>query len=369
MAALSAVGPAWGQERAADLQRALDQPVNLTVKDTTIAQVFEELQSQTKVQFVVTPETYEFLPYGQQTRLDVTLKNVTLRKALGPMLASQALQWVARGDAVQVLPSDALFRLCRRATYEEQRLLGAIHTARLQPAGPDELLAQLRQAAGVEALRIDWSRTGVDDTARRAMYDRAAEALPGPAAAWLDALAAAGEMSWHLQGETVVLLDRKAQVQRQLGRNVSLKYRNADLSAVLLELAHQAHLKLTMAPGVMALVAPQTRENFNLVMAEASIAEALEAISGATGLVFLRTEEGIHVEASPALQAALPAGGQDRRRPPFFLRLTVPVNGVDVEVFLRGDDLPEDLIEAIEARKAALVEQLRKQLLPEGAGQ
>ena len=85
--------PVWGQSAVIGLQQALDRPIDLSVSDAPIGEVFNKLSKASGVKFVIAPVTLESLPYGDRTRLDVTLKNVTLRKALTPMLSQHALAW------------------------------------------------------------------------------------------------------------------------------------------------------------------------------------------------------------------------------------------------------------------------------------
>ena len=112
----------------------------------------------------------------------------------------------------------------------------------------------------------------------------------------------------------------------------------------------------------MGFLPRETRESFNLRMADASIAEALEVISGATGLQFVRTPEGaIRVEASETLKndaEAIAERGRTRSR--FFVRMTLPgPHGTQIEVFMRPEELPDDILEQIEKAKAKFIADLR----------
>jgi len=344
---------------AANVQRTLDRQVSISETDALIGEVFERLSGHSGVKFILDAETFACLPYGDQTRITVIVKNVTLRNALTPMLAPQALRWVVDGQTVRILPSDALARMCRRASYEELQLLGRIHTAELTPATSHEaVLGQLGKVAGDRPLDMDFRVDGDVDAALAG----AGRALPGTGAEWLDMLCRRRGWTWYLWGDDIVVLSRKDQFDRQLQRQVSIEYRNEDLVKVLLDLLAKARVPLSMDPGVLNYVPAETRHNLNLSMTDATIAQALEVVSGATGLVFVRTDEGLRAEASEALKAR-PArmGAGQRQRQPFFVRFSIPAAaGASIEVFMRADELPEEVIEQIKAQKAKLIEEFRR---------
>lgn len=353
--ALLLAAPARGQSDAITLQKALDRPVNVDLADAPVREVFAELSRKTGVKFQIDPSALAALPYGDQTRLVVQLKNITLRKALSPMLAPQALQWSVDGGAVRISPSEALARMGRRASYDELRALGGLHARQLEPAaksGPT--LGQLRKATGSAELRLTFE-VKADEKAVLARADRM---LPASGAAWLDALCRDQGWTWYLWGDEIKILSRKAQVGRQLECPVSLRYREAKLAAVLLDLARKARIKLEMAPGVLDYVSADVLENFSLAVADATVADALEVIRGATGLEFVRTDEGLRVQASEELKNRA-VTTRPRRRSAFFVKMSMPgPKGVEIEVFLRSDELPEAFVEAVKARKAELIEKI-----------
>ena len=359
-AALSWV-PAFGQA-GVNVQVALDKPVDLNISELAISQVFQRLTDATGVRFVIGQDVYACLPYGDQTRLVVNLKNVTLRNALSPMLTPLGMEWVIENEAVRIVPTAPLARMTRRAAYEELLALGRILSVKLQPIDKGgAVLDQLRTAAGNKELKVTFP-TKVEQAGREAAFIRADRALPCTGAQWLDMLCQGRGWTWYLTGDDVTIIEQKAQIERQLRQQVSLKYEGADLTAVMLDLAHKARVLLNMDPGVMDYVPVETRKNFNLIMSEATIAQALEVISGATGLRFVTEDDGIRVEASEKLKQTLEAAtGTASKRSPFFLKTTISLgNGATLEAYIRADDLPAEVQTIINAEKAKLVEALCK---------
>lgn len=347
---------------AASVQRGLDKTVDVDISDS-IVQVFKTLQQQTGVKFAIPDSTLAMLPYGDQTRLKVELKHVTLRKALSPMLAGQALDWSVENDVVEIQPKEALFRLGRRATYDELRMLGLIYTTSLQPtAAGGEVVSQLQKITGDRALHIV-TPAGAD---MQAIFQQAEKSLPCLASDYLDAVCQAGQSwTWYLAGDEINVIEWRVQIERQLQRQVPLQYQNAQLVKVIIELAREARVKLTMEPGVLDLLPTEVKENFNLKM-NASIADAFEVIAGSTGLRFIRASDGIKVEASEALKRKAEVSSTQpapRRSRPFFVVMSLPAaDGNNVQIFFSPDELPPDVVDAIQAQKDQYVEKLRATL-------
>ena len=359
-AALSWV-PAFGQG-GVNVQVALDKPVDLNINEVAISQVFQRLTDASGLRFVIGQDVYACLPYGDQTRLVVNLKNVTLRNALSPMLTPLGMEWIIENEAVRILPTAPLVRMTRRATYEELLALGRILSVKFQPLDKGgAVLDQFRTATKNKNLKVTFPPK-VEQADREAAFIRADRVLPCTGAQWLDMLCQGRGWTWYLEGDDVMIVEQKAQIERQLHRQVSLKYEGADLTTVMLDLAHKARVLLNMDPGVMDYVPVETRKNFNLIMSEATIAQALEVISGATGLQFVTENDGIRVEASEKLKKTLEAAtGSSAKRSPFFLKATIPLgNGSTLEAYIRADDLPAEVQTIINAEKAKLVEALCK---------
>ena len=108
----------------------------------------------------------------------------------------------------------------------------------------------------------------------------------------------------------------------------------------------------------MDLVPIETRKNFNLVMSDATIAQALEVISGATGLTFIRDPDGLRVEPSERLKEKTDAGDASKR-PPFYIKKSILLSdGSTAELLIRPEELPAEVQEAMKAERAKLVDML-----------
>jgi hypothetical protein len=370
LAALAPALPLAAQDNAA-LQRNLDRTAEMSADKLPIGEVFAKLSASTGVKFVIDESTFQSLPYGAQTRLTVSIKDITLRNALTPILSPEALQWEVEDGVVKISPSEPLYRMCRRATYEELGVLGRIYSsqgAKLTPSDKTDaagqladVTEQLRKLTGDKLLEIVFM---VPEEKRADAVAHAQKSLPGTGAAFMDALAATQDWTWYLDGDRIIVLDRRKQTERQLGRQVTLKYENESITNVLTDLAHKARVQLEIEPGVLQLLPAETRNSFNLRMADATIAEALEVISGGTGLVFTRTAEGLRVESGKNMAAGGVSAATTRpTRPTLIVRKTVTLkDGSTVDLIIRGEDLPDDVRTYLEAEKAKFIEGLRSKI-------
>ncbi len=345
------------------MQVALDKPVKLDLNEVPIGQVFQKLTQASGVQFVIDHEAYDLLPYGDQTRLVVNIPNITLRNALSQMLLPLGMEWVIEKNAVRIMPTAPLVRLTRRATYEELAALGNILTKKVLPIEQGgAVLDQLRAKTGQKDMDLTF-RTRPEKGQKELAFINANRALPCTGAQWLDMFCQGRGWTWYVSGDDIVIIEKKDQIERQLQRKVTLKVRGANLTDIMLDLAHQARVLLDMDPGVMTYVPADTREKFTLLVTDATIAQAFEAISGNTGLNFVLEDNGLRVEASEQLKKAYEAanGGTTTRRSPFFIKRSIALSdGTTVEVYFRAEDVPAGLQEAIEAEKAKLIKEMCK---------
>jgi hypothetical protein len=359
------------------IQKHLDTPVTIDVKNRPIGEVFWKLTQQSKLRFRVHEDTLAALPYGEQTHMDLHVSGATLREALPQILHPHGLTWRLEDGVVQIVPHETLYRMNRRATFDEIQLLGQLLTTRLSASGGDvEPVSLLREACGDGDLALvlpDGLLGEGLDVARR----RADQVSPASPAAWLDMLCGEG-YTWYLSGDRLTVLPREDQVRRQLQRRISLRYEHARLVTVLLDLARAGDVQLSLSPGALTALPADTRGDFTLMIEEASIAQALEVISGATGLEFSVTAEGI--EARPALtltagslssQAARAQGDASRPRRPAGLILQTSFTGSDGQVrelLVPMFDLPEDVREEIQRRQAKAIAEMQKHwVLPPAA--
>ena len=342
------------------INEALDQPVILKL-NTVLPKAVKSIADQTGVKVEVDAAVWDLLPWGEQTNIDVTFDKQTLRAGLEAVATRLGLTMVLKGQAVQLQPVPALRRLGRRATDKEIDALYLLSTTPLDnlPAGGkenvtvdklveavDAKLQQVRPDLAVEFRRRDLVQPDqIVSVARNATMADALEALARETSA-----------TWYPWGRSIVVLPREMQVRNnQLGRPIDLRFDGVDIAQVLLELQHASGVAFEIEPGAIERVAPESRR-VTLILNPATVQQALEAISGFTGLEYVVKGDGLYIWNQSA-------GGPSPVADPAVGMIQLD-NGV--QVMLRRSQLPPDVQEYIDFRKNKAIDNLRQMMKDEG---
>jgi hypothetical protein len=141
----------------------------------------------------------------------------------------------------------------------------------------------------------------------------------------------------------------------QLSRSVYTRFDGVDISQVLVELEQASGVPFEIEPGAVQRIPPDSRR-VSLILNPGTVQQALEAISGFTGLDYVVKGDGIYIwnqSAGTATSATDPAVG--------MIQLD---NGV--QVMLRRSQLPADVQEYIDYRKNKAIANLRQMMQDEG---
>jgi hypothetical protein len=353
-------GRAHAQSGQGVLMRALDEPFSVELADVPITEALKAVSEKTGLNIKLEDNVLECLPHGEETRLRIKARNVRLRDALTAMLDPVSLEWRPEGKSVIVSPSPELERIGRRPTFTEVGVLAKLDCATLAkgPAAPD----QLREITGIAELALAW-QTG-DDTEKAKALAAADGHLPCTGKEYLDWICHGRDWTWYLWGPELIITTKQVQTERQLNRRIVVRYQNQPLLNVLADLAHKAGLRLTMDPGVLNLVNDETRKNFTLLMADGTVAEAFQAISGATGLTFTPAALTVRVGAPVNVPTTQPQAAP-RQRASYLLTMEVTdKDGRKYTLMFRPDDLPDEFDEHIEGLKAEQVKRIRAEYSP-----
>jgi hypothetical protein len=345
------------QDSSALINEALDKVVSLDV-DGVLPQVMKKITDQTAVPIDVPPRVYELLPWGEETNIRATIKNQTLRQALTAITHKLGLSWEVGPQAVQLKPRPALARLGRRATVQELEALDLLSATPLGDAPP--------------AATVQWIVQTVDARLKQVAPSYAIEFRPGdkikgdehvniPRNATLgDALkelTGQTDATWYPWGQNIVVVPKEDQVVRQLEQTITRRFNGVDIAQVLTELSETAGVQFSLEAGALQRVPPDFRK-VTLLLDNARIRQALEDIRGVTGLDYTIKPAGVYlwIQNSPATAQALPPGGA--------IVAEIKLSG-SMQLFLRHDDLPSDILEYIEHKKQQEYAQIREQMKQE----
>jgi hypothetical protein len=272
------------------IEQALDQPVDFELKDQPLSAAFEQIGTRTGIKLTIRPQVVDLLPYGRDTRVNATIKNVSLRAGLAGMLDHLGMIMMVQDDAVAIEPKPPLRRICRRATWSELKLLYQLSTTAWTPDFGAKLPCQYQ------------IKTSGDP--KEQLLAEAAKVGSGMAADVLEAACRHLGWSWYPWDNLVVILPIEEQAERFIDRSVTLKFSNMPLMDVLTDLARQADLRLRLEPGVIRDLPLQMQQNLTLQMRDTTIRQGLEMIAGVTGLAYEVTNEEIVIRRSKALTSA-----------------------------------------------------------------
>lgn len=278
------------------INEALDQPVNLQL-NTTLPQTLAAITDQTGVRFETDRAVWELLPWGQQTNVSANLNNVPLRAGLDSICRKLGLVPVLGERAVELRPLPPLARLGRRATADELNILDLVANAPLANPPTD---GKVRGLLGAIDAQLAEAKTGfaTENRVGPEVNDRTLS-LRRDSTIYdaLEALAAQTEATWHPQGKVIVILTKEDQVRTQLGKRVTRNYADVPVGQTLTELSQLAGVEFTVEPGAFQRIAPEFR-TIKLLLDNATIEQALEHISGFTGLGYTINARGVYLWAA-----------------------------------------------------------------------
>jgi hypothetical protein len=348
-------------DSSALINEALDQPVVLKL-NTALPKAIAAIADQTGVKVDVDPATWDLLPWGEQTNIEVNLDKQTLRAGLEAVARRLGLVMVLKAQAVELQPMPALRRLGRRATDKELDALYLLTTTPLDNLPPAEKeKAKVEEVVGAVDAKLQQVRPDLAVEFRRRDLIKADQPVFVPRNATLadalEALSRETAATWYPWGRSIVVLPREMQIRNnQLGRTVYTRFDGVDISQVLVELEQASGVPFEIEAGAVQRIPPESRR-VSLILNPGTVQQALEAVSGYTGLDYVVKGDGIYVwnqsAGGPGGAAADPAVG--------MIQLD---NGV--QVMLRRSQLPADVQEYIDYRKNKAIANLRQMMQEEG---
>jgi hypothetical protein len=273
--------------------QAMDAQVSELSAQGGVLDVMKAIENQTGVRLEASPAVWDALPWGQDTSISIHVRNVTVQQALDAFARRLGLVITPGSEAVELDPSPGLARLGRRATLDE---IGALDLLSRLPAGlptttptvqqlldaTDGSLLAAKSPYAVQERGLSQSElTATVQVARNATLMDALEEMSRQTPA-----------TWYPWGRTLVVTHKIDAVRLLLSRRITRQFDDEELSQVLLDLAEYSHAGFHYAPGALA-AAGDRHVNFRLE--GATVEEALEFISGKTGLQFTTTDDGVSV--------------------------------------------------------------------------
>ena len=356
-----------GIDMASLIQRALDQTVDFEVQDKTLRETLQVVAAESGIDITVANQTLDWLPYGPSTRVQgAAMKNATLRQGLTRLLSPLALTFESEGDHLKIVPTQALKRIGRRATWTELETLGRLTSTKWSDDNSNT------GALNALADRLQFRVSA--DNPREQLLDRIRQIGPGRADEVLTVACDHFGWTWYPWGENIAIVEKEDQVLRGLDRTINLDVRGERLADVFIAIGAQIDIPIKWSPGVLLSVPPQARR-ITFKCADVSARQGLDAIAGLTGLTFEPEGDAVRIlyagpdgssSGSGSELTTEPAGSLDAFDP-VVGRIVLPAEGgaFEYEFLIRESDLPDSvkhlreqaLREAVEAAQHSTADQ------------
>ncbi len=318
------------------VEQVLDSPVELKLENVPINRAFDVIADSTAVRINMPPDVMALLPYGSDTRVNVELRNVTLRDGLEQLFAPLGMDFDVTDRGVDVFPGPGLARLGRSAKWSE---LGTIQWLESTPLTDGVALELLHQ-------RIQFRVPDPDPWSMLAGAIKKVGA--GSAAELLEVAADSLGWTWYPWDEHIVVLPWAEQAKRQLDRLITVRKTHRPLVEVLQTVGREVGVPVRLAPGAAESLPPEVRSTFTLLAENVTASEALEQIAATSGLSYRIDEGGVVFEQPSAARGpdrTRPGGAVRRTRDAYVAKITVPdPSGIyQIELLVRESDLSPEV--------------------------
>ena len=339
------------------IEEALDQAVHLNVTDQTLADAFAGVAEETGITVTIAPETLELLPYGANTKVTARMENISLREGLSQLTDPLGLKFEVRERGLEVVPTAALLRVGKRATWDELDALAELRGLDFTTGEPalETLLSRLQfqfsDVDGWPPLQAAVMRIGA-----------------GPGDEVLTLACDSLGWTWYPTGKHIAILRKTDQIQRQLQVLVSMRESHRKLADVLQQIGAAAGVTVRCEPSAITSLPLTTRQNFSLFVENKTAADALELVAATTGLGYRIDPDAVvfYHPSQPPEQVPQPDEAKAHRSAdPYVGKIILPpaADGTQVELLIRESDLTPDVIELRRRQIERANEAIREALL------
>ncbi|HRX85671.1 MAG TPA: STN domain-containing protein [Phycisphaerae bacterium] len=353
-AVLLALAPA--DEDRAIVQQALDQPITLEITDTPLEDACRRIADDTGISVRMGADALALLPYGEGTRVNVRWRRTPLSEGLRVLCDQIGMDYTITRSGIAIVPAPPLMRLGRTASWEELNTVSEL--MRTNWTGDDDDFQEVRKQIHFEGV------PGDPEDLRKELRHNVENGGRGSAAEVLTQACARMGCVWIPWADGIKVMSRAQFVRYELQRVVSLKFHNAALADVLLDLAHQSGVPMRLEPATAATLPERVKDNITLVAEGVTVEEALEQLVIATGLAYEVQDDGVLLSRPAGVDSAASGAAASRQRDPIVGKIVIPSpDGKHTyEWFIRESDLTPDERARLEKIKRDGIEAMQRDL-------
>ena len=352
------ISGARADQTSALINQQLDQPFELTLKDTPLPQALKQIGNATGVRIEPTESVYNLLPWGEQTTINAKIANQSLRDALTAIARKLGLMFVLKDDYVELRPVPPKRELGRRATLQELGVLDMLASTPLNlgtekpklPAllqGIDQKLVESKSSFSVENRLGEHFNDRVITIGRNATLSDALEAITQQT-----------EGTWYPWERSIVVVPKEEQIRNLLNKTISVRWDSVDLDQVLQELSQRSGVPFSFEAGRHPSRVPTEYRKVRLVPQEVPIKlRAGDDQQRDRSFGYSVNEAGVYIWNAAVVSRQL---ARTRSR-----RWSNPKDGI-VMLILPQSKVPPDVKEYLIAKVTDEIERLRQQMKEEG---
>jgi len=133
------------------LREKLSKEVKIKLKDVTIAEALEKIGQKAGVKIVLSDEAVWKLPFGEATRLSVTLDG-PLAESMKEMFNAFFMRYAVGDEEITIYPRPELEHILGRPTTKQLKLLAALYTNPIRVYFLDDVQESINAALGQQVL-------------------------------------------------------------------------------------------------------------------------------------------------------------------------------------------------------------------------
>jgi len=387
------------------LQENLSKDISIKLSDVTIAEALEKIGQKAELKIVLSDEAIWKLPYGEATRLSVTLSG-PLADSMTEMLNAFFMRYAVDEDEITIYPRPELEHILGRPTAKQLELLKAIYTKTIKVyyidevqrtinaaieedvlISPIDVQAQLNnfllQLVGKEDLYYrrpvgtSGGKAVVVTTRTRKIEPNEPKEYNVPTPVTLVQLLnqvfigrGSSDTRWYISGmdfpeqtPEVHVVSSDVFTGLRLNQKIDISYKDETLGKIFQDLASWAGVDLFVMPG-SDLYANKLSAN----MQNVGIKQAILNIADMAGVVCSIRSDISYLElrgpgpVRPRSKGETETGGKAEREG-YVGKISIPMDGGKyfIEFMLRESDLTEQLKKLREDKMKEIVGQLSQQ--------
>ncbi|MBN2376305.1 MAG: hypothetical protein JXD22_07885 [Sedimentisphaerales bacterium] len=342
------------------IEQLLNKSAKIDFRNITLEDAFDRLSQSIGVKISLDTSSMAQLPFGSLTQLSaVQLQGMSWRDALKELLKPLALTFQTGSDRIFILGTEELLRQPQKLNLVELDALVRLQNSNLSER-EENLIKQIREVTRSNFALIEFGKPR-EKTDEGCSEDSLSK-IPQPAHHVLNLYCKqlgdkknVPDATWYLRAELeqgrannieIIIAPAKRLIDMKLDRQITIQFKQQPVQTILQDLARQAVLNISFEPGCIATLDENTRDKCTLIMRDGSIKNALEVLSGTTGLAYQADQNGLYILAGDLLRqtaASQSTVGTVTYSNPLICTITAKLPGTDIEtmVLIRQDDLTE----------------------------